>query len=360
MGLRAGRITRLVEAAIAADAPISVMDMQRFQANTQQLDAELMVPFLLTAFDNASDPAAPQILADAVTDSGVVEAVGRLAGWDFSTPTGIPEGYDAHDVNGNRSPGVGAPEAAASVAATIYNVWRAKLIRGTIDVTLASIGAGGAGSGDALKALHNLLVQEPFSGVGVSGVDFFPEPAALGDASDRRDFVLLAALGEALDALASDDFANAFGNSTNQDDYRWGRLHRITFDHAFNPDYSIPPQAGFEHLSPELRGVSRDGGYQVVNASGFSARADGENSFQFGGGPVRRYVGIARSPNPQGLSRANIEGNNVMPGGPSGIPGSPDYATQLPKWLTADYHRVEMGTPPPGHRTSREAFLPTP
>ena len=30
----------------------------------------------------------------------VVEAVGRLAAWDFTTPTGIPEGYDASDVDG--------------------------------------------------------------------------------------------------------------------------------------------------------------------------------------------------------------------------------------------------------------------
>ena len=31
-------------------------------------------------------------------------------------------------------------------------------------------------------------------------------------------------------------------------------------------------------------------------------------------------------------------------GGPSGIPGDPDYATQLGSWLTADYHRVNMGS----------------
>jgi len=33
---------------------------------------------------------------------------------------------------------------------------------------------------------------------------------------------------------------------------------------------------------------------------------------------------------------------NVVPGGPSGIPGHPDYATQLGIWLTADYHPVKM------------------
>ena len=37
-----------------------------------------------------------------------------------------------------------------------------------------------------------------------------------------------------------------------------------------------------------------------------------------------------------------LEGFNVVPGGPSGIPGNPLYATQLPLWLTGDYHTVEM------------------
>ena len=70
----------------------------------------------------------------------------------------------------------------------------------------------------------------------------------------------------------------------------------------------------------------------MVNASGFSARSIGLNTFMFGGGPVRRYVGRADAP-------AGSSGVNVVPGGPSGIPGDPDYATQLAVWLTADYHQ---------------------
>jgi penicillin amidase len=343
IGMRAGRITRLVRDQIEAGKKISYGDMQSFQANTQQLDAELMTPFLLEAFDNATAPGAPAELADLAADPGVGEAVGRLATWDFSTPTGIPEGYDAHDNNGKRTPSVPKKEAEPSVAATIYNTWRAKAIKATIDTTLSSVGAPGVGSGDALKALHNLLSQDPFTGVGASGVDFFPQPASLTDAEDRRDAVLLAALREALDRLASDDFAAAFGNSTNQDDYRWGRLHRITFDHPFVDAFDIPPAAGFDNVSPDLTGLARDGGYNVVNASGFSARADGSNEFKFGGGPVRRYVGEGGANwGPDG----DIRGVNVMPGGPSEDASSPEYATQLGTWLTADYHKVRMSRQP--------------
>jgi penicillin amidase len=343
IGMRAGRITRLIE---NHQGLISPNDMKQFQANTQQLDAELMTPFVLEAFAGASQPSAPAELADLADDPEIVEAVGRLAAWDFSTPTGIPEGYDAHDTDGMRTPEVTPAEHNASVAATIYNLWRGQAIRGVIDTRLVDLGLGSnlPGSNEALKALHNLLSTSPYTGVGASGVDFIPAPAAL-SAEQRRDLALLEALRSALDRLASNDFAPAFGNSTSQDDYRWGKLHRIVFDHEFDPTLSIPPQSGFESVSPELRGLARDGGFNVVNASGFSARAQSLNGFMFGGGPVRRYVGEVNT------RPANVTGDNVMPGGPSGIPGSAGYATQLGSWLTADYHSVNMSSVIPGATT---------
>jgi penicillin amidase len=329
--------------------------MKRFQANTQQLDAELLMPFLQGAFDAAGAPGAPAELSALGTDPDIAEAMGRLADWDFSTPTGIVEGYDAHDSMGGRSAGVPTPEAQASVAATIYNVWRAKAIKGVVNATLADLGVSGVGSSDGLKALHHLLSAEPFTGLSTAAdVDFFPEPAGL-STEERRDVTLLAALRTALDALASNDFAAAFGNSTDQDDYRWGRLHRITFDHPLGGPFSIPPAAGFDDLAPDLPGISRDGGYNVVNASGFSATADGSNEFRFGGGPVRRYVGEAGHGSGK---HPRVSGFNVMPGGPSGVPGDPDYATQLPLWLTADYHIVNMTPVVPAAGSTRETFVP--
>src|SRR4030095_6483264 len=170
-------------------------------------------------------------------DARCAEAAGRLRGWASSPPTGIPEGYDASDDDfrhGRRKP---FGEARASVAATVYNLWRAKAIKRVIDAKLSSLGLG-VGAGDALKALHHLLSERPFDGVGASGVDFFAEPASLASAADPRDVALLSALGDALTALASPEFAPAFGGSTAQDAYRWGKLHRITFRHRFLPDFS--------------------------------------------------------------------------------------------------------------------------
>ncbi|MFQ5457176.1 MAG: penicillin acylase family protein [Myxococcota bacterium] len=370
IGMRAGRITRLVEAAVTA-GNVTRKQLKKMQGNVQQLDAELMTPFLLAAFANASAPGAAPELAALAADPGIAEAVGRLGAWDFSSPTGIPEGYDAKDKNGVRNPVVTNAEKKAAVAATIYNLWRAKVINAVVDSTLASLGLPGAGSTEALKAVHNLLSESPFDGVGASGVNFFPLPATLTDAGDRRDATLLTAVRTALDALASSTFAPAFANSTNQDDYLWGKLHRITFDHPFVSSFSVPPAGGFDDLAPALTGISRDGGYNVVNASGFSARADGLNSFKFGGGPVRRYVGGPKSDNDEDSEDnadsdddadvRKIKGVNVVPGGPSGDPFSPDYTTQLGKWLTGEYHKIRMAKKvPPGKTASSESLVPAP
>jgi len=351
-GLRAGRITRLIEKEIRWGGRISARDMKQMQLNDQQLDAELMVPFLLRAYDHAKRWSAPDELKALAREARIAEAVGRLRGWDFSTPTGIPEGFD--DSDGGFAHGARAPfgEARASVAATLYNLWRAKAIRRVIDARLAAFGLG-VGAGDALKGLHHLLSERPFDGTGASGVDFFPEPASLASAADRRDFALLSALGEALDALASPEFAPAFGGSTDQNAYRWGKLHRITFAHRFLPDFSVPPAGGYSDLAPELPGVARDGGYEVVNASSFSARADTLNAFRFSGGPVRRYVGTS--------SRWAVSGWNVVPGGRSGDPADPSFTVQLGRWLTGEYHKVDLRRALPARDvTGGDVFVPPP
>ncbi|MEN8183413.1 MAG: penicillin acylase family protein [Myxococcota bacterium] len=339
LGLRSGRVTRLLRERIEAGQEITLDDMMRFQANTQQLDAELLTPFLLQAFDKAQAPGVPPELGAFARDPEIAEAVGRLAVWDFSTPTGIPEGYDASDTDGVRSSDVSSEEAAHSVAATIYNVWRAKLIKNQIDGSLAALGLKPIFRNGSLGALHHLLAQEPFTGVGASGVDFFADPAGL-PAEDRRDVALLGALREALDSLASNRYATAFRNSIRQDDYRWGKLNRLTLEHPLGATFSIPPAAGFPDLGPGLPGIPRDGGYETVNISAaFNPIADGPSDFSFSFGSARRLV---MSPGHPSASGAGALGFNSIPGGSSGDPASPLYASQLASWLTVDYHRLAM------------------
>ncbi|MCB1552962.1 MAG: penicillin acylase family protein [Xanthomonadales bacterium] len=325
---RMGRIDRKLQELIARGG-ITVADMAQLQANTQSLDAELILPYLLQAYDNA--PA-----CSVRNDPKVAEAIDYLARWDFSAPTGIAQGYDA----GDNPFALGAPSDAeidASVAATLWAMFRSQVIRGTIDHTLTQVGLGSfrPGGSDAYTGLKRILDTFPqLQGRGASGLDFFTrvpsDVSPTASAATRRDCVLLDSLKRGIDRLASSDFAAAFNGSTNLRDYRWGRLHRIVFAHPLGAPLSIPSDNGypFMDLGPGLPGLARPGGFQVVDASSHDLRADGVNSFMFGSGPVRRFIGeMTDTPTLM----------QIMPGGQDGNIGGPGYISQLPLWLVNGY-----------------------
>jgi penicillin amidase len=180
---------------------------------------------------------------------------------------------------------------------------------------------------EALKALRYLLENYATNGgIGASGVNFFNVPG-VSNAADRRDIVILQALANTLDALASPALNDVFGGSTNQDDYRWGKLHRIVFDHILGPPFSIPPTGGaFPQPLENLLGIPTDGGFSTVDAATHPVRATGVNDFMFAHGPSNRSVYQAW---PSGM-----RGVSALPGGISGVLGSPLYFNLLPGWLT--------------------------
>lgn len=333
--LRMARIDRELQD-LVSEGDVTMADMMALQADNQMFDAELLVPYILEAFENAASEGAWPGLAQFAIDPGVQEAISRLAEWDFSTPTGLAEGYDPGSPAGAGAPS--AEEVANSVAATIYSVWRGQVIANTIDGTLEALQLGDfrPGSSDSIRALHNLLLDfDESTGLSNSGLPFFnvegaPTPAA------ARDTILLASLAQSLELLASDEFAPAFGNSTDQNDYRWGKLHRIVFDHPLGSDpFNVPNGGGLSDLGENLPGVARAGGYQTVDASSHSVRADGLNDFMFGSGPARRTVGE--------MTPGSPTVNEVLPGGRSGVLVSPFYTNQLMRWLANDYLPLTFG-----------------
>ena len=335
IGTRAGRITQAFEERLAS-GPLSREDMEEIQADVVLLDAQVFTPLILEAFENALSGTADPLLAALASDARVAEAVGRLQAWDYSTPTGVPEGYDASDENGDRS----APSAAEiehSIAATIYSVWRGQMIGNTIDQVLDAIGLPRPPSSLSMTALRNLFDKyDTQFGVGASGLNFFNVPG-VADPFARRDILILKSVQDALNLLAGPQFADAFGSSTEQSDYRWGRLHRIVLDHPLGPPFDTPPAGGaFPPSFPDLPGLAVDGGFGVVDASSHNARADGSNDFMFGSGPSRRYIGES-SRAPRG-----IDGQTTLPGGESGVLGSPLYANILGRWLTNDYYDIRQ------------------
>ena len=329
-GLRAGRISELLRAKVAAGR-VSFEDMQAIQADVVLPDAPFFVPFIVQALARG-DASADPTLRTLAAQPPVRAAVARLAAWNFRAPTGIVEGFDAADVDGVRALPSGH-EVAESVAATLYSVWRGQFIRNTVDATLLGVPLPPGvvlpkpGSQLVMTALKTLMTR-PQPGVGASGINFFNAPAAT--AADRRDTLVLKSLADALARLAGPDFAAAFGGSTDLDAYRWGKLHRIVLDHPLGGPFSMPPAFGtLPHpLGAALPGFPTDGGFGVVDASNHDPRAQVANAFMYGNGPVNRFVAEAGPP--------AVRAASVWPGGTSALPGSPFYANLLPLYLTND------------------------
>jgi penicillin amidase len=280
---------------------------------------------------------APAELAALANDPAVREAVGRLSDWDFSAPTGISKGYDASDILGIRLP-PSHDEVSNSIAATIYTVWRSQILANTITATLQRVGLEGQRPGpdrmlgDLRFLLDNFATNH---GAGSSGLDFFEIPGINAPPPIRRDAIILTSLKRALDLLAGDAFAAAFGKSANQTDYRWGKLHRITFSHPFGilaPQFSIPTAGNFEDLSPLLPGLATDGGFETIDNAPFNPEEASSQAYIFTIGPARRYVSELR--------RSRIKSAQIIPGGESGVAGNRFYSNQLSSWLTNEYHPV--------------------
>jgi penicillin amidase len=221
-GFRAGRINELIREKLA-HGKLSFVDMQEIQADVIMRDAEFFTPFITAAYDRALSTSNQQ-LAQLAAAPEVSEAIGRLRHWDFSTPSGIPEGYDAGDRSGPPFAHSDV-EITNSVAATLYSVWRGRFASNTIDASLSQFGISpqtlAVDDEIYLSALRNLMETFPTrQGRGTSGVNFFQVSGM--NASESRDFVILKSLRDALTMLCGPGFADAFGNSANQRDYRWG------------------------------------------------------------------------------------------------------------------------------------------
>ncbi|HVF15774.1 MAG TPA: penicillin acylase family protein [Steroidobacteraceae bacterium] len=355
MGVRAGRIDELLEAKVKTKGRLSSDDMKDIQSDTIMNEARFFTPAILNAFANARKPGADAALAQAASDPRVVEAVDRLSAWDQSTPTGIREGFDANDRPGRlREPD--AQEIRDSVAATIYSVWRNQFLRNTIVATLTRNEVPRATSfRDLLGSARNLIDSFDLQqGIGASGLNFFDVPG-IADATTRRDLVILRSLSDALDRLAGAEYADAFQRSTTQDDYRWGRLHRVMLDHPLGSPFSTPPASGAfpAPLGPSLPGIPVDGGVVSVDVSNNALLIDNPAAFIVRNGPSTRFVARAR------IIGRGFDTDASLPGGESGVPGSPFLVNLLETWLTNETRPLRQSALElAGNTTSVEIILP--
>ena len=333
-GFRAGRITEMVRAAIRK-GPITAADVASMQADTTTIDGQFFTPIVTAALARARASSTPELTALA-KDPRIVEAVGRLGRWNHTYPTGIPEGYDAADRDGRLST-PSRQEVDHSVAATIYTLWRGQFAVNVLDKHVRQISPQLPVPGDVQtpQALKQLLVDfDARQGVGRSGIDFFAVPGIAG-AADRRDFLVLKSLADALDLAAGDDFAPVFGGSTRQSDYRWGKLHRITFSSPLGAPYTVPsPGNRLPSPLPGLPGLPVDGGSNVPDVAGHPLRADTPAEFTVPSVPNRRFVAQAT---PTGW-----RSTDSLPGGISEDLGSRFEQNLLGDWLTNETYPVRM------------------
>jgi penicillin amidase len=336
-GFRCARITQLIQKKVASGGKVSFDDMKAIQADNVMLDAQVLVPYILRASDDAFLPGADvRLTALALDPNGVPDAVLRLKAWNFSTPTGLTEGYDAGKPSGTPP---SQAQIDASVAATIYSVWRGRFVRNTIDAALAPYGLPTPATdhnGTLPAVRHMLEVFDAQKGIGASGLDFFP---AVGFArpEDRRDYVILKSLLDAVQLIPT--LTPAFGGSLDQSTWRWGKLHRIVFAHPLGSPFSVPPGNGaFPAPLAGLTGIPRSGGVGTVDVANHPVRASTVNGFMFGSGPSRRYVGE--------VSPTGIHAETSLPGGVSALPTSPNYVNLLPLWLTNATYPAELAGGP--------------
>ena len=248
-----------------------------------------------------------------------------------------------------------------SVATTIYNVAVGRLMNRTFDAKLAAAGIGyRQGTSEGLRGLIRLLTRMPFTGVGVSGINFFDDTSVALSAANERDIILVKSLQDALTLLAGAGFAPAFANSTNVDDYLWGKVHYVIFNSFIDGDlngtlipgggvYSIPPQpaVGFPPGAPA------DGARFTVDVANFGLRPTSATGLSFGSGANRRSV--------VEMASGAVVAKNVIPGGEDGVVGHPHYGDQVNLWLGNGYHDTYLYTADVvANAAERETYPPFP
>ncbi len=354
IGIRGARATELVtEKLSTGDGKMSFEEMQEIQADVLMPDARVFLPYILQAYLNATAAGAEPALAALVSQNPPLsEALWRMLNWDFTTPSGMPRGYDASDVDGVTGalqPG----ERNRSVSTTIYSVWRSQVLANTLDVTLNRIGQDNGlapedvprpPSSRSVLALRYLLDNfDTNQGVGVSGVDFF-QVDGVTNAADRRDIIILQSLLDALDLLSGEVFKPIFEGSTDLRTYRWGRVHRLILEHPLGGAYDAPPAGGaFPPVVAGLAGIPVDGGFDTLDQGAHDARGYDRDlepkqisseGFTYNFGAVNRFVAD--------MSAYGSRTESVWPGGTSGELGNPNYANQLPFYLTNDTYPLTM------------------
>lgn len=306
IGLRAGRITERLGAAIGAGEKLSVADLQALQGDHHSPLGERMRQMILDAVQaRAESGDLPSVTVLAARD--------RLAAWSLDAASGAwPDATQA--------------EIDDSVAAAIFNAWVTRVTVNTME------NKGLVGLADQMKG--RLLVRMVVAPESLAtwdaarGDTWLWDDLSTADVVETRADIVYRSLEEALAFLANPDAvgpdqAGGFGTD-DMDTWRWGRLHTVQLTHPLGG--TIPPVADWPW------GYPRPGDRFSVDAS-HSGLAS--SSFRYGSGPAMRAIYVMDD-----TPGARDTHFCVIPGGQTGRPFTPHYQDEMALWARNQAHPV--------------------
>ena len=345
-GFRANSIHQgLTELVSSGTADVEAM--QALQGDHHSALGEVLLSTLLDAI-SAARQASDDGLAGEDSRSGRLaelyesdaaaldEVADRLADWRAS---GVETFYDAptdQDVT----------DAAATM---IFNAWSTRFVRQVLDDEgLPSVWQPTGRAGRERTLLLMLEGRGPDNSTGLASWNPETEESAYFDVLgtegiETSEEVALTATLDALTFLRSspsDDGEGGFG-SEDMGSWLWGYRHWVHFDSVLEEllggdEYSglisqfsitprqLPLMPGVPPTDPrdDMPGFPRPGDSHAVDAANFSGSG---SSFDYGSGPVFRMV-IRLGPD-------GVTGENILPGGQSGLTDSEHFSDQAELWL---------------------------
>ncbi len=379
-GYRAARIVERLEGAIAEDAA-TLERMQDIQGDHHSNLGEEWAPLLLEAIAAARTAAAgtptagtPDARLAAAWTANMAryqEVETRITAWrdnGYPTPSGVETAYDA--------PASGEPDDA--VATMIHASWLPRFIGGVLDDEGIDRQWSPAVTGDTFRVGTMKLLVEGRGPGNPGGLGSYnpatEESVFFDDVStpevERSDEIALRALDEALaflEGAPSGAGEGGFG-TTDMSEWLWGLRHQVRFESLLGDFIDDPGLATL--LEPfnittrnipladplpagdpraELRWFPRPGDQFDVDAANPGL---GGTRFTHGSGPVFRMV-IALGPD-------GVRGQNVLPGGQSGLPSSAHFDDQAELWIGNQTTPMRF-TPQEvaAGAVGRERFVPT-
>ncbi len=352
-GFRAARIEALVAEQVEAGTA-DVAAMAAIQADTKSATGARWGPHLLGFIEHGRELAAvdgPLEGADArVADlyranaERFEEVARRLTAW---SDAGFPAASGVETFYHQPTP----EEPALAVATMIWNAWSARFVQGVIGDEPVLPGDRFTDDRAVGRAVTRFLEgRGPDNPLGLTSWRAETEESVFFDLVgteevERSDELGLLTLRDALDFLASEPEEGAEGGfgTDYMDEWLWGLRHTVRFESILAP--FVGDVEGFGFLIDRfaittdalpvadelplgdprrgLVGFPRPGDQYAVDNADPDFRP---TRFEYRDGPVKRMV-IALHPG------GRVEGQNIIPGGQSGLTTSAHFADQAAKWL---------------------------